>query len=142
MAKNASFASAKTNPAEGICNNNHLLAAMKALETLCNDNNIRAVLYPEDYYFAERALIELGVITKARKMTAHKAFLRMMEEIGYRFPRKTVPSEKDLVLGASYITEAPYPWEPNRDTIEADDNETDLQRWRAIYRCIQRHLRE
>lgn len=118
-----------------------LLDALHAVERL-NRSGIHALLFPEDYYFVERSLIEQGVLRPSRGMTAHKAFLQLMDEIGYEFPIGR-PDKNTLAVAVSYISKAPFPWEASCATeydLQYDDNVADLPRWRAIYLCIQKHL--
>lgn len=122
--------------------NQQLLEALTATDHLVNGSGMHAIQFPEDYYFAERALIELGVLRPSRGMTAHKAFLQLMADIGYDFPVGQ-PDKNTLAIAVSYITEAPFPWAASCGTptdLQYDDNVADLVRWRAIYSCIQKHL--
>lgn len=120
--------------------NQQLLEALNAVDRLVNSNGIHAISFPEDYYFVERSLIELGVLRPSRGMTAHDAFFHLLDSIGYTFPVGR-PNKVQLALAVSYIADAPFPWEalPGKND-ELDDNLADLPRWRSIYHCLHRHL--
>lgn len=118
--------------------NEQLLDALHAVDRLVNKHGIHALSFPEEYYFVERTLIELGVLRASRGMTAHKAFFQLMDRIGYSFPLGR-PGKRDLAAAAAYITADPFPWRAAPGQ-RFDDNEADLPRWQQIFLCLQRHL--
>ncbi|MBQ0034554.1 MAG: hypothetical protein KBS77_04595 [Bacteroidales bacterium] len=115
-----------------------LLEAMHAVDRLHRAGGLYAVSFREEYYFVERSLIELGVLTPSRGMTCHKEFFALMDRIGYSFPLGR-PGKRDLAAAAAYITADPFPWRAAPGQ-RLDDNEADLPRWQQILFCLQRRL--
>jgi len=104
--------------------------------------SLALVSFPEEMYFVERSLIELGVLQGSRNRTAHRAFVRLLDELEVRVPGRLVGSRNLLSRGTRYITLQPFPWQASDDLYEAADNGADLPRWRLIYRYLEQHLQD
>lgn len=98
------------------------------------------ILLPDDQYFVERALIELGLLKGDRNRCAHKAYLTLMEDIGCTL-RGGTPHNRDFARGARCITKDSYPWQV-ADTEEGHEYAEDIQRRRSIYHYLRKELAE
>lgn len=118
---------------------NQLNEALLALENKYNaKTGIMLLTVKEDYYIVERTLIELGVMKGDKNRTAHKAFIEMMDEIGFSF-RHGRPLNKDMVRAVQSLSKAPYPWEA-ADNQLGRDYTNELPRRRLIYQEIVRAI--
>lgn len=120
--------------------NTALAEAFRALERV-HMNGIKVFCEPQDFYFIERTLIELKLLTPARGgLVCHSSFFELLDGVGYQFsvPR---PNKMQLAEAVGYITDDPFPWlaQPGPKRVP-DANEKDLPRWRRIYRCLEFYL--
>lgn len=109
---------------------------------------IGIISFPEEYYFLERALVELGYLKGNKNKTAYLPFLKLMGELNLE-PIVDLPSKKEHALAAKMITGDPFPWKAagsdkvgywSSEETELMANEADLPRWRLVYRLLQKHL--
>ncbi len=115
------------------------LITIQRLRTVDVKNPI--IMFPDEYYFVERTLIELGYLKPNKNQCAHTRFLNLMDELQVPF-RIGRPTLDQLRVAANHITADPFPWQAAEDNGHLEDNSNDLKRWHTIYHNLEEALKD
>lgn len=115
--------------------------ALNKVNNLYTKQGVHMIFIPDEYYFVERTLVELGYLHPNKNGCAHTEFLNLMDDLQIPF-RLCRPSLDQLRWAQNNITKDPFPWKPAGEGKLLEANTIDCPRWRAIYHWLHKFLQE